>query len=103
VTKWFEAYRGVVNSWECDIVKHLTIGYYFEFFAAATRNLFDLLGEEADACLLASPARRHRHRRRCAAPRPSSGRLGYGQDPDLARRAARAVAGLHACHARTAG
>jgi acyl-CoA thioesterase FadM len=59
VTQWFETYRGVVNPWECDIVQHLTIAYYFEFFAAATRNLFDLLGEGADACLLASPARRH--------------------------------------------
>jgi acyl-CoA thioesterase FadM len=59
VTKWFETYRGVVNPWECDIVQHLTIAYYFDYFAAATRNLFDLLGEGVDACLLASPARRH--------------------------------------------
>ena len=57
MTKWFETYRGVVNPWECDIVQHLTIAYYFEFFAVATRNLFDLLGGGADACL-ASPARR---------------------------------------------
>jgi len=59
VTKWFETYRGVVKPWECDIVQHLTIAYYFEFFAAATRNLFDLLGEGTEACLLASPARRY--------------------------------------------
>jgi acyl-CoA thioesterase FadM len=49
VAKWFETYRGVVNPWECDIVQHPAIAYYFEFFAAATRNLFDLLGEGADA------------------------------------------------------
>ena len=30
MTKWFETYRGVVNAWECDIVQHLTIAYYFE-------------------------------------------------------------------------
>ena len=59
MSKWFETYRGVVNPWECDVVEHLTIAYYFAFFAAATRNLFDLIGERAANCLLSSPARRH--------------------------------------------
>jgi acyl-CoA thioesterase FadM len=45
VTKWLETYRGVVNPWECDVVQHFTIAYYFDRFADATRNFFDLLGE----------------------------------------------------------
>ena len=45
MTKWFETYRGVVNPWECDVVEHFTIAYYFDRFADATRNFFDLIGE----------------------------------------------------------
>ena len=51
MTKWLETYRGVVNPWECDVVQHFTIAYYFDRFAAATRNFFDLagVGESLDA------------------------------------------------------
>jgi acyl-CoA thioesterase FadM len=44
VSEWLETYRGVVNPWECDVVQHFTIAYYFDRFADATRNYFDLLG-----------------------------------------------------------
>ena len=43
--EWLETYRGVVNPWECDVVQHFTIAYYFDRFADATRNLFNLIGE----------------------------------------------------------
>lgn len=42
---WIETYRGVVNAWECDIVEHFTIAYYFDRFADATRNFVYLIGE----------------------------------------------------------
>lgn len=45
MAEWIETYRGVVNAWECDIVEHFTIAYYFERFADATRNFFELIGE----------------------------------------------------------
>jgi acyl-CoA thioester hydrolase len=45
VAEWLETYRGVVNPWECDVVQHFTIAYYFDRFADATRNLFNLIGE----------------------------------------------------------
>ncbi|MFV0294865.1 MAG: thioesterase family protein [Hyphomicrobiaceae bacterium] len=41
---WTETYRGTVSAWECDIVEHFTIAYYFEKFADATRNFVELLG-----------------------------------------------------------
>jgi acyl-CoA thioesterase FadM len=44
VADWLETYRGVVNPWECDVVQHFTIGYYFDRFATATRNFLDLAG-----------------------------------------------------------
>src|SRR5262245_34529596 len=45
MAEWIETYRGVVSAWECDIVEHFTIAYYFERFADATRNFFELIGE----------------------------------------------------------
>ena len=45
MAEWIETYRGVVNAWECDIVEHFTIAYYFERFADATRNFLELIGE----------------------------------------------------------
>ena len=45
MTEWLETYRGVVNPWECDVVQHFTIAYYFDRFADATRNFIDLVGE----------------------------------------------------------
>lgn len=44
---WTESYRGVVSAWECDVVEHFTIAYYFEKFADATRNIIEMLGEES--------------------------------------------------------
>ena len=41
---WIDTYRGVVSAWECDIVEHFTIAYYFEKFSDATRNFVDLIG-----------------------------------------------------------
>lgn len=45
MSDWIESYRGVVSAWECDIVEHFTIAYYFEKFADATRNYLELIGE----------------------------------------------------------
>jgi acyl-CoA thioesterase FadM len=45
MAEWVETYRGVVSAWECDIVEHFTIAYYFDRFADATRNLLELIGE----------------------------------------------------------
>ena len=45
MAEWTESYRGVVSAWECDIVEHFTIAYYFEKFADATRNFVELIGE----------------------------------------------------------
>lgn len=45
MAEWIETYRGVVSAWECDIVEHFTIAYYFEKFQDATRNFVELIGE----------------------------------------------------------
>jgi acyl-CoA thioesterase FadM len=45
MAEWIETYRGVVSAWECDIVEHFTIAYYFDRFADATRNFLELVGE----------------------------------------------------------
>lgn len=45
MAEWIETYRGVVSAWECDIVEHFTIAYYFDRFADATRNYIELIGE----------------------------------------------------------
>ena len=45
MAEWIETYRGVVSAWECDIVEHFTIAYYFQRFADATRNFHELIGE----------------------------------------------------------
>lgn len=45
MAEWTETYRGAVSAWECDVVEHFTIAYYFEKFADATRNFIDLIGE----------------------------------------------------------
>lgn len=58
---WIETYRGVVHAWECDVVEHFTIAYYFDRFADATRNLLDLIGEGEGlgAVVNAGPSRLH--------------------------------------------
>ena len=58
MAKWFETYRGVVNAWECDVVEHFTIAYYFDRFADATRNFFDLIreGDRLDAGVRIRPS-----------------------------------------------
>ncbi|MFM9939610.1 MAG: thioesterase family protein [Hyphomicrobiaceae bacterium] len=45
MTEWIESYRGTVSAWECDIVEHFTIAYYFDRFADATRTYLELIGE----------------------------------------------------------
>lgn len=45
MAEWLETYRGVVNAWECDVVEHFTIAYYFDRFADSSRNLLELIGE----------------------------------------------------------
>lgn len=56
---WQESYRGVVSAWECDIVEHFTIAYYFEKIADASRNYLELIGigESLVAATGAAPAR----------------------------------------------
>jgi acyl-CoA thioesterase FadM len=44
VADWLETYRGVVNPWECDVVQHFNITFYFDRFADASRNFLDLVG-----------------------------------------------------------
>lgn len=61
MSDWLETYRGVVNAWECDVVEHFTIAYYFDRFADATRNFLDLTGsgEALGAAVNAGPSRLH--------------------------------------------
>ena len=61
MTEWLETYRGVVNPWECDVVQHFTIAYYFDRFADATRNFIDLIaeGDSLDAGVRNGPSRGH--------------------------------------------
>lgn len=54
MAEWTETYRGVVGAWECDVVEHFTIAYYFEKFADATRNFVEMLGEDPDLAGLAN-------------------------------------------------
>lgn len=57
MAEWIETYRGVVNAWECDIVEHFTIAYYFERFADATRNFLELIGEDETLGPVVGPGR----------------------------------------------
>ena len=50
MAEWKETYRGVVSAWECDVVEHFTIAYYFERFADATRNFLELIGAAEAGC-----------------------------------------------------
>ena len=60
MAEWMESYRGVVNPWECDVVQHFTIAYYFDRFADATRNFLEHCpGEGVDAGLGHGPERYH--------------------------------------------
>ena len=61
MAEWLETYRGVVNPWECDVVQHFTIAYYFDRLADATRNFFDLIaeGDGLDGGVRHGPARGH--------------------------------------------
>ncbi|HUH85040.1 MAG TPA: thioesterase family protein [Stellaceae bacterium] len=38
-----ETYRSVVAAWECDVMGHLTIAYYFDRFGDAAMNLVEML------------------------------------------------------------
>jgi len=44
VADYLETYRGSVAPWECDIVAHLTVAYYFERFADSSLWLMEDLG-----------------------------------------------------------
>lgn len=41
---WLETYRGWVTPWECDIIEHLTIAYYFARFADSNLALMEAVG-----------------------------------------------------------
>ncbi len=56
MTGWTESYRGVVSAWECDIVEHFTIAYYFERFADATRNYLELIDDSGTLAASAGAA-----------------------------------------------
>jgi len=45
---WVETYRGVVKAWECDVVAHFTIAYYFERFADTAKTYLELTGLHRD-------------------------------------------------------
>ena len=56
---WLETYRGVVNPWECDVVEHFTVAYYFNRFGDATLRMGEAIGlglsyMEAERCGCAS-------------------------------------------------
>ena len=61
MAEWVETYRGIVNAWETDTVEHFTIAYYFDRFADARANYFDLIGEREllDARVGIAPSRLH--------------------------------------------
>lgn len=40
---WLETYRGAVAPWECDVVEHFTVAFYFDRFADATIALTEAL------------------------------------------------------------
>ncbi len=44
MSDWLETYRGWVTPWECDIVEHLTIAYYFHKFGDANLALMEAVG-----------------------------------------------------------
>ena len=41
---WIETYRGAVRPFECDVMEHFTVAYYFDRFGDATLNLMESLG-----------------------------------------------------------
>ncbi len=41
---WLETYRGVVNPWECDMVEHFTVAYYFDRFSDAILAMLEEVG-----------------------------------------------------------
>lgn len=56
MAEWTETYRGVVAAWECDIVEHFTIAYYFDRFADATVTLLELAGMDGTVMMAAQEA-----------------------------------------------
>ncbi|MCG8689933.1 MAG: thioesterase family protein [Minwuiales bacterium] len=40
---WLETYRGAVAPWECDVVEHFTVAYYFDRFSDATLAVLEAL------------------------------------------------------------
>jgi len=44
MAEWRETYRGVVHPWECDIVEHFTVAYYFDRFSDAVLGLMEAAG-----------------------------------------------------------
>jgi acyl-CoA thioester hydrolase len=47
-----ETYRSVVAAWECDVMGHLTIAYYFDRFSEAAFNLIERLSPGAPPAAL---------------------------------------------------
>ncbi len=41
---WSETYRGMVKAWECDMVEHFTVAYYYERLIDGVLNLLDEVG-----------------------------------------------------------
>lgn len=46
---YVETVRGAVAPWECDVVEHFTVAFYFDKLEMATARLFDLLGVAPDS------------------------------------------------------
>jgi acyl-CoA thioester hydrolase len=42
--EWRESYRGVVHPWECDMVEHFTVAYYFDRFSDAVLGQMEAIG-----------------------------------------------------------
>lgn len=47
---YFETWRGDVKPWECDVVEHFTVAYYYEKFEAANWRLLGELGANPASC-----------------------------------------------------
>ena len=42
--EWRETYRGLVHPWECDMVEHFTVAYYFDRFSDAVLGMMESIG-----------------------------------------------------------
>jgi acyl-CoA thioesterase FadM len=44
MAEWRETYRGLVHPWECDMVEHFTVAFYFDRFSDAVLGCMEAIG-----------------------------------------------------------